>query len=109
MSVKVFRSDIQPDSESAYQQWLNDNPDGFVVNALKRASGRNTKSDSRFTRIHRAKCKTINPLLCFSEKTGFTTGRYQKLCSTNLESADTAAHNITGLESIKKCPCFKHT
>ncbi|EAX4620403.1 hypothetical protein S886_14505 [Salmonella enterica subsp. arizonae] len=104
MSVKVFRSDIQPDSESAYQQWLNDNPDGFVVNALKSASGRNTKNDSRFTRIHRAKCKTINPLLSSTEKSGFTTERHQKLCATDFEVADSEARKITGLKFVKRCP-----
>lgn len=35
MGVKVFRSELQPDSESAYRHWLSDNPDGYVVNTLK--------------------------------------------------------------------------
>jgi hypothetical protein len=43
--------------------WLSGNPDGYVVNTLKSASGNASKSDERFTRIHRATCKTINPLL----------------------------------------------
>ena len=45
MGVKVFRSDIQPDSELAYHQWLNDNPDGYVVNTLKSTKGQASKSD----------------------------------------------------------------
>jgi len=36
MMVKVFRSDLQSDSELAYREWLRDNPEGFVVNALKK-------------------------------------------------------------------------
>lgn len=49
MGVKVFRSELQPDSESAYRHWLSDNPDGYVVNTLKTASGKASKSDERFT------------------------------------------------------------
>lgn len=47
MVVKVFSSELQPDSESAYRQWLSDNPDGYVINALKTASGKASKSDER--------------------------------------------------------------
>lgn len=105
MSVKVFRSDLISNSECEYQKWLRDNPDGFVVNTLKRTSGKGSKSDQRFTRIHRARCKTINPLIGNAEKTGFTTGLYQKLCSTSFEVADTEACTITGLSCVKRCPC----
>jgi len=106
MMVKVFRSDLQSDSELAYRVWLRDNPEGFVVNALKRTSGRGNKSDERFTRIHRASCKTINPLLSQYEKTGFTTGDYQKLCATSLDAVATEAHVITGLTFFKRCQCI---
>ena len=105
MSVEVFRSDCLSDSEFAYREWLHNNPEGFVVNALKCASGRGTKSDERFTRVHRAKCKTLNPLLSQSGKSGFTTGRYQKLCTNSLDVANNEARKITGLETIKQCPC----
>ncbi|MGL5475708.1 MAG: hypothetical protein ACRDBZ_14060 [Citrobacter braakii] len=106
MAFKIFRSDYHSDSELAYREWLLNNPDGFVVNALKNTSGRNTKSDARFTRIHRAKCKTINPLLSSTQKAGFTTGRYQKLCTTSFDTADNEARVITGLPTIKTCPCI---
>ncbi|HCH8504587.1 TPA: hypothetical protein PNT49_004299 [Salmonella enterica] len=104
MAVKIFRSDHQPASELAYRNWLRDNPDGFVVNTLKSASGRHTKNDERFTRIHRAKCKTINPLLSSTEKSGFTTEKHQKLCATDFEVADSEARKITGLKFVKRCP-----
>ncbi|HIF2369875.1 TPA: hypothetical protein ACXZJW_004675 [Salmonella enterica] len=107
MAVKIFRSDHQLASELAYRNWLRDNPDGFVVNALKSASGQNTKSDKRFTRIHRAKCKTINPLLSSTEKSGFTTGRYQKLCAINFDAVNSEARIVTGLPTIKPCRCVK--
>lgn len=106
MAVSIFRSDFRIASESTYQEWLRDNPEGFVINALKSASGTATKSDGRFTRIHRAACKTINPLLSLTEKTGFTTGQYQKICTTSIESADSEARKVTGLRSIKLCRCI---
>lgn len=105
MSVKVFRSDCQSDSESAYREWLRDNPDGFVVNALKCTCGKGNKSDQRFTRVHRTNCKTINPLLSQIEKAGFTTGSYQKLCANILTVAESEARRITGLKTVKRCPC----
>lgn len=46
MSVKVFRSDRQPDSELAYREWLRDNPEGFVVNLLKKTSGQASKRET---------------------------------------------------------------
>ncbi|MFB5745081.1 hypothetical protein ACE38U_09340 [Cedecea sp. S5-13] len=106
MSVKVFRSDIQPDSECAYQFWLKNNPDGYVVNTLKATSSKASKSDERFTRIHKATCKTINPLLGQAGKTGFTTGKYQKLCASSFEAADSEARIVTGLQRVKRCPCI---
>lgn len=105
MALEVFRSDRQLDSEEDYKKWLSDNPDGFVVNALKSASGKGTKSDQRFTYIHSATCKHINPMLRQDEKTGFTTGDYQKLCATNFEMAEKEAKRTTGLPNVKSCRC----
>ncbi|HCI5671809.1 hypothetical protein ACOQM4_19685 [Klebsiella variicola subsp. variicola] len=106
MVAIVFSSELQPDSESAYRTWLSDNPDGYVVNSLKATRGKASKSDERFTRIHRAKCKTINPLLGLTEKKGFTTGRYQKLCASTFELAENEARSVAGLVNVKKCPCI---
>lgn len=103
MALEVFRSDRQLDSEETYKKWLSDNPDGFVVNALKSASGKGTKSDERFTFIHRATCKDINPFLRQDDKTGFTTGKYQKLCATSFDMAEKEAKRTTGLLVVKKC------
>ena len=105
MALEVFRSDRQLDSEEAYQKWLTDNPEGFVVNALKTACGKGTDSDKRFTRIHRASCKTINPLLSEADKAGFTTGDYQKLCAISLEIAVKEAEMASGIHDVKKCRC----
>lgn len=107
MALEVFRSDRQQESELAYQEWLRNNPEGFVVNALKSANSKGTKSDERFTYIHRATCKHINPLLRQDDKTGFTTGDYQKLCATSFEVAEKEAKRTTGLLVVNKCGTCK--
>ncbi|EDX6252463.1 hypothetical protein CSN65_004043 [Salmonella enterica subsp. diarizonae] len=99
----VFNSDRQVgSSESAYAQWLLNHPGGFVVNLRKLANGSPIKSDKDKTCIHRACCSCISP-----PKTGFTTGEYQKICSSSFVKAETLAKCMTGLDKIKCCSfCF---
>ncbi|MDA5483128.1 hypothetical protein PGS49_21145 [Yersinia intermedia] len=105
MGITIFSSDIQNNSEEMYQNWLRDHENGFVVNLLKSAKTQRSKSDVRFTRIHKASCKSINPLESNFDKSGFTTGRYQKACTLTLEDAEKEGCAQTGLASIKCCPC----
>ena len=106
MGITIFSSGIQDvGSEVMYKNWLATNPDGFVINLLKSANGKGTKSDARFTRIHRASCKSINPLINPKDHAGFTTGRYQKACALTLDEAESTAGQLTGLPTIKRCPC----
>ncbi|WP_145524510.1 MULTISPECIES: hypothetical protein [Yersinia] len=107
MSIPIFNSKKQNNSEEMYQNWLADHPDGFVVNFLKSAKAQRRKSDDRCTRIHRASCKSINPLTSKLDKMGFTTGLYQKACTLTLEDAKEVGCRKTGLtlKSIKCCPC----
>ncbi|MCL2896658.1 hypothetical protein [Brenneria tiliae] len=96
-------------NEDAYKEWLNDNPEGYVINLLKTAKGTERKSDINSTCLHRANCHSINPFVSDKEKTGFTTGQYQKICSLSEESAYKKAKELTGLKEIKPCSfCFKH-
>lgn len=105
MAETLFSSNEQCDNEARYIAWLIENPHGYVVNCLKTAKGANTKSDVRFTRLHRVKCKTINPITSGAATSAFTTGRYQKLCSNDLHSLDSEAAALTGLKEIRRCPC----
>lgn len=105
MGITIFSSEIQSNSEEMYKIWLKNNRNGFVVNFLKSAKAEGSKSDVRFTRIHRASCKSINPLESNLDKSGFTTGRYQKACTLTLEEAKKEGCAQTGLASIKCCPC----
>lgn len=96
-------------NEDAYKKWLNDNPEGYVVNLLEKAKGTASKSDINSTCLHHVNCFAINPLVPDKEKTGFTTGQYQKICSVSEESAYNKAKELTGLTTIKRCSfCFKH-
>ncbi|MFM4127663.1 hypothetical protein AB8R75_27705 [Klebsiella quasipneumoniae subsp. similipneumoniae] len=54
-------------------------------------------------------CLFAPSLVSDKEKTGFTTGQYQKICSVSEESAYNKAKELTGLTTIKRCSfCFKH-
>ncbi|MCV4697914.1 hypothetical protein OFB92_32885, partial [Escherichia coli] len=71
--------------------------------------GTASKSDINSTCLHHVNCFAINPLVSDKEKTGFTTGQYQKICSVSEESAYNKAKELTGLTTIKRCSfCFKH-
>ncbi|MGQ5629640.1 hypothetical protein [Enterobacter cloacae] len=105
MATFTFNSELQPESESAYRHWLSDNPNGFVVNTLKNSQGLGSRTDARFTRIHRVSCKSINPHKRKKDTTGFTTGRYQKICTLSLDEACNEAMRTSGLKTIKFCPC----
>lgn len=106
MTNQIFSSTIQIDSEDRYVTWLAHNLRGYVVNCLKTAKGANTKSDARFTRLHVVTCKSINPVISGRSISAFTTGRYQKLCSNDLQALETEAIALTGLKVIQRCPCF---
>lgn len=103
MDIQIFNSSYQEDSETQYRNWLANNYAGFVVNFRKDTKGNGTVTDFRFTRIHRTSCKTINPLCSEKDKTGFTTGDYQKICAANLEQAEAEAIKLTSLSNIKFC------
>lgn len=104
MGITIFSSEIQDvDSEAMYKSWLAPHSDGFVINLLKSASGKGRKSDARFTRIHRASCKSINPLISPKNHASFTTGRYQKVCVLTLDEAESTAGQLTGLPTIQRC------
>ncbi|MEQ9723915.1 hypothetical protein ABQG65_22560 [Yersinia alsatica] len=105
MDIIIFSSESDSDSEDMYKDWLKKNRNGFVVNFLKSAKAEGSKSDARFTRIHRASCKSINPLESNLDKAGFTTSQYQKACAITLEDAEKEGRAQTGLEFIKCCPC----
>lgn len=98
MDTVIFK-----DNEDAYKEWLSNNPKGYVVNLLKTAKGTGRKDDINKTCLHSVNCHYINPLISNKEKSGFTTGEYQKICAITEESAYKKAKSLTGLKIIKRC------
>lgn len=102
-----FNSDEFPDSEQQYHAWLAANPDGYVLNLLKRAELSHRIDPSASTCLHSAQCKSVNNSREYSQLTPFTGGKYFKICSTNLSELEAEAKRVTGLSTIKKDNCIK--
>jgi hypothetical protein len=67
--MEIFEND-----EQGYQNWLNENPDGFVLNA-RNPPNRN------YLYAHRAACRSINGNSCTDKD---WTKKYIKICSGKL-------------------------
>ena len=70
---------IFDDNDTAYQEWLRANPDGYVVNTTR------SRTPSYMV-LHRATCKSIGEYTAMAERGGFTERDYIKVCS--LDSDD---------------------
>jgi len=62
-----------------YQQWLSQNPDGFVVNTTRSRS-------PRYMMLHRASCRHISDPMHESEGGGFTERDYIKVVAQDVAS-----------------------
>jgi hypothetical protein len=60
-----------------YLVWIEQNPDGFVVNSRRRF-------DSQYVVLHRASCRTISNAL----RAGYTERGYVKICAPRLDSLE---------------------
>lgn len=68
MTAKIFKND-----EVGYLEWIENNPNGYVINTFKNIS-------SKYLVLHRASCHTIKPNK--STKMGaFTERNYIKICA----------------------------
>ena len=74
MSFSEFISD-----ECKYINWIQSNPNGFVVNTSK-----NKRLDYRV--LHTANCSYVTKLQGNAKEGGFTKRDYIKICSTNIQS-----------------------
>jgi hypothetical protein len=73
MSAKEFASD------NAYLCWLEDNPNGFVLNTRRPYS-------PKYMRLHRASCHHISEPTHENEHGGFTERGYVKICAADIEA-----------------------
>lgn len=102
-----FHSDELPDSEQQYKAWVAANPDGYVLNLLKRAELSHRLDSSASTCLHTAQCTSVNNSRDYTQPTPFTGGEYFKICSTDLSELEAEAIKVTGLPTVKKHSCIK--
>jgi hypothetical protein len=74
------------DNDAGYLAWIDDNPNGFVINAL-----RTPKSGPVL--LHRARCKWITGT---PPNGNLWTGEQIKHCATSLRALETWAYDATG-------------
>ncbi len=71
MAVEVFNYGDTP-----FLEWMNDNPNGFVINTESRAA-------SRLAFLHQSKCPHIAGLAVGHRSDAFTRYEYIKVCSND--------------------------
>ena len=81
--------------EERYLEWVQNNPNGFIVNADEPASS------TEYPMVHRA----THRLMTSPKKQNYTTGRYFKVCSNDMKDLETWAKQVRGrsLNPCRKC------
>lgn len=79
------------DDDRGYLDWIDRNPQGFVVNTYKNPS-------SKYLILHRATCGTIST----SKRTNWTRKYYIKICSLRRTELEEWANREVG-ENPKPC------
>lgn len=78
----------------AYLHWINDNPDGFVLNTEKRPR-------SVYLMLHKVSCYTISKL---QPQAVSWTERYNKICSNDKNEIEKwARQNVPGFQGLRYC------
>ncbi len=73
------------DDDEGYLQWVETNPDGFVLNCERRPS-------ASYLLLHRALCGTIRT----ERRTNYTTTDYIKVCALDKQELEAWAVQNTG-------------
>jgi hypothetical protein len=80
------------DDDEGYARWLQEHPDGFVVNTYRRPS-------QNYLILHRAECPHISTRASESRR---WTADYLKVCAANIEDLQTwARHDVAG--TLTRC------
>lgn len=69
------------DNDDSYQEWLAENPSGFVINTM-----RNCSTD--YMVLHRATCSSISQYTDMAQPGGFTERKYIKICADTIEDLE---------------------
>lgn len=86
-----------PEDEPRYLDWLSANPAGFVVNTAR------PRPSPGYLKLHTATCRSISELPSGYKR--FTSGQYQKVCSTDLPELERWARVEVGgsLDPCGRC------
>lgn len=87
MDLELFEND-----DEGYLNWLENNPDGFVVNC-------HNPPGSDYLRLHHASCSHIRT----QERTNWTTNDYMKVCSNSVEALERWAADRTDGGELEPC------
>ena len=82
------------DDDHGYRSWLNENPEGFVLQTDKKAR-------AKYIVLHNSLCSTIS-----DASENYTHGKYQKICAPRINPLVEWANEVTGGEPTKCKFCF---
>ncbi len=84
--------------ETAYKDWIRENPKGYVINVLE-------KPNPEYDMLHRAKCYTIRFSVKGNEINRWTTGENKKRCSLDRTELEESYRKEVGgkFRNCKKC------
>ena len=91
-------------NDLAYQQWLAENPTGYVLNSWRAIS-------PSYMVLHRSSCSSVRPDAGVTKPGGFTERRYIKVCATKLSELQQWVRNhgrADGSFSINCSKCSRH-
>ena len=106
-SLARFHSKEIHNSEVQYKNWLKENPEGYVLNLLKRSEVSHGLDPTNSTCLHSASCSSVNNERSYSHSEAFTGNDYFKICSVNLGELEQAAIKATRLSIVKRHSCLK--
>lgn len=86
------------EDDDAYLQWVDQHPEGYIVNAQRRPT-------PDYLKLHRATCSFISS----EARENWTTKQYIKICSLDLDQLTTWAKREVGGELKSTCYCCKDT
>lgn len=107
-SVVRFHSEELLHSEVQYKNWLDANPEGYVLNLLKRSEVSDKLDPENSTCLHSADCYSVNNERSYTHPEPFTGNDYFKICSANLYALEQEAIRITKLSKVKRHDCLKN-
>jgi hypothetical protein len=88
--VERFQND-----EAGYLRWLEANPHGYVVNVDE------PNHIAQYPMVHRATHKVLSS----PHRTNYTTGRYIKICSDNLQELEGWSKQKYGRQLVRCAQC----